>query len=396
MKKKNMRIYIRGCTWVALFIAVFSFSVLAQVIPSDSLYLGQAPPNNTAVLFAKDIVSANNLHGRILISPDGKEIFWTTLDTSTFATQIKHAAFINGKWSPADVPSFALSGITANPVYSPDGQKLFLNYRTNMSANWVIRYVEKLDDTTWSGLKSNGFLLNPSSSFTNNGKVYYSDYKQGKPWQTAIYSANYSNSGFSGILLLDQTINSTCIDYTPFISADDSYILFSSSRPVQNEVMYIFISFKKNGVWTTPQKINEAVGFTGNARFPVVSADGKYLFFCGDDFNMYWVNINSVLQLNPVKIEKYGSAYKHYELFQNFPNPFNPSTKISYSIPEREFVLLKVYDLLGSSISTLVASVKEAGYYSVDFNCLNLPNGVYYYRITAGCFSQTRKMILMK
>ena len=95
-----------------------------------------------------------------------------------------------------------------------------------------------------------------------------------------------------------------------------------------------------------------------------------------------------------------------YALLQNYPNPFNPSTKIEYSIPEENFVTLKVYDVLGSEIATLVNGKKSAGYYEVNFsaingsasdgNAANLSSGIYYYKLSAGNFSQVKKMILIK
>jgi hypothetical protein len=85
-----------------------------------------------------------------------------------------------------------------------------------------------------------------------------------------------------------------------------------------------------------------------------------------------------------------------FSLEQNYPNPFNPSTTIKYSIPEASKVILKLYNLLGEEVATLVNEEKVAGYYMVEFNAVNLPSGVYFYRIQAGHFVQTRKMILMK
>jgi N-acetylneuraminic acid mutarotase len=85
-----------------------------------------------------------------------------------------------------------------------------------------------------------------------------------------------------------------------------------------------------------------------------------------------------------------------YALYQNYPNPFNPSTKIGYKIPRESFVIIKLYDLLGQEIKTLVNENKQAGNYTYSFNASNLPSGVYLYRIVAESFSQTKKMILLK
>ncbi len=92
-----------------------------------------------------------------------------------------------------------------------------------------------------------------------------------------------------------------------------------------------------------------------------------------------------------------------FSLGQNYPNPFNPSTKIKYTIPnvtlsgvEGSRVVLKVYDVLGKAIATLVNEEKRAGVYEIDFNASSLPSGVYFYKLQASSFSETKKLILMK
>ena len=83
-------------------------------------------------------------------------------------------------------------------------------------------------------------------------------------------------------------------------------------------------------------------------------------------------------------------------LDQNYPNPFNPATKIKYSIPKRSYIILKVYDILGNEITTLLNEEKPAGTYEVTWNVVNLPSGIYFYRLQAGSFVETKKMILLK
>ncbi|MCL6495819.1 MAG: T9SS type A sorting domain-containing protein [Ignavibacterium sp.] len=85
-----------------------------------------------------------------------------------------------------------------------------------------------------------------------------------------------------------------------------------------------------------------------------------------------------------------------FKLFQNFPNPFNPNTRIAYSIPQDVQVTLKVYDLLGNEIQTLVDEPQQQNYYEVQFNAENLSSGVYFYQLKAGDFIQTKKMVLLR
>ncbi|MCH7769634.1 MAG: T9SS type A sorting domain-containing protein [Bacteroidetes bacterium] len=85
-----------------------------------------------------------------------------------------------------------------------------------------------------------------------------------------------------------------------------------------------------------------------------------------------------------------------FNLEQNYPNPFNPTTTIEYSIPEASFVELKIYDILGGEVASLVKENKPSGKHSVKFNASNLPSGIYFYRIVSGNFTATKKLILLK
>jgi hypothetical protein len=95
-----------------------------------------------------------------------------------------------------------------------------------------------------------------------------------------------------------------------------------------------------------------------------------------------------------VTIDRY--ALNNFDLSQNYPNPFNPSTKITYSVPELSIVTIKVFDILGNEIETLVREERQAGTYEFTWNSGNLPGGIYFYRLQTGYFVQTRKMTLLK
>jgi len=87
---------------------------------------------------------------------------------------------------------------------------------------------------------------------------------------------------------------------------------------------------------------------------------------------------------------------KEYGLSQNYPNPFNPNTTINYQLPENNHVTLRIYDILGNIVATLVDQDVQAGYHSFTWNAGNIATGVYFYRLTSGSFVQTKKLILMK
>jgi len=94
--------------------------------------------------------------------------------------------------------------------------------------------------------------------------------------------------------------------------------------------------------------------------------------------------------------ENESNQVSDYKLYQNYPNPFNPSTRIEYEIPEVSFVTVKVYDVLGNEVATLVNEEKPAGTYQVEWDASRFPSGVYFYQLKVGGFIKSKKMILLK
>ena len=107
-------------------------------------------------------------------------------------------------------------------------------------------------------------------------------------------------------------------------------------------------------------------------------------------------NIMLVMNLATGNTNTHSSIPQTYSLSQNYPNPFNPVTKINFSIPRQGFVTLKVYDMLGREVKTLVSEIKTEGYYSVDFNASEFASGVYFYRLESESFRGVKRMMLIK
>jgi len=97
-----------------------------------------------------------------------------------------------------------------------------------------------------------------------------------------------------------------------------------------------------------------------------------------------------------VSVDKDENLVKEYKLYQNYPNPFNPSTQIKFAIPQAGVVRLKVYDIIGREVGTLVNDNMSAGIHEVNFNASHLASGVYFYQLTSNGFSQTKKLLLLK
>jgi hypothetical protein len=118
--------------------------------------------------------------------------------------------------------------------------------------------------------------------------------------------------------------------------------------------------------------------------------------------NMFWMYDENDTTLKAYSLVSVGVAKEKsipissFELSQNYPNPFNPTTNISFTLISKSFVSLKVFDMLGREVATLVNEQKPAGTYTLKWNAASMPSGVYFYRLQAGNDIQTRKLILLK
>jgi hypothetical protein len=183
--------------------------------------------------------------------------------------------------------------------------------------------------------------------------------------------------------LIDSTVTKPLVIYNTtnenllINSFDISLSEFSAivSLPVTipvSDSLIIFINFQPGAVeWYT----GKLTLFTNKGMYiQVLSGNGVLTSVSNDQ--------------KPIAVE--------YFLKQNYPNPFNPATTIKYQIPETGFITLKVYDVLGNEVATFVNEEKPAGSYEIEFYGKYLPSGVYFYRMIAGNFIETMKMILLK
>jgi hypothetical protein len=153
--------------------------------------------------------------------------------------------------------------------------------------------------------------------------------------------------------------------------------------------VWLQVGFKLSGSDTTGNTIYQGISVA-------ISGDGKTVIEGGNCDNSWvgaaWVFFNPTAGISQTD----ASIPAKFNLEQNYPNPFNPGTKISWQLPTRSLVLLKVYDIIGNEVAALVNGEKPAGNYEVNFNASKLSSGIYFYRLQAGSFIDTKKMLLLK
>lgn len=280
-------------------------------LETKDAYFGLEPPGLVPEVFAPGIASDTNWaeHCQVAISPTGDEIYWSawtadykTEDGERNTEQIFYSKFVNGAWTEPKRAEFIKDnphGLNGGPVFSPDGNKLFF-YQVKspwVSSNMDTYYVEKKNEE-WSNEpvilsdSYNSEKQNYSPIFTKKGIAYKNLF--GK-----ISKYNFNNNRFT---LIDSIVvyNGFRQAWNFYISPDEDYIIFADRQEDGYGDFDLYLSFKTEGdIWSYPVNMGPGINTELRERFPVVSPDGKYLFFMrhapGQDF--FWVSAKVVEEL---------------------------------------------------------------------------------------------------
>lgn len=161
--------------------------------------------------------------------------------------------------------------------------------------------------------------------------------------------------------------------------------------------MQKFLTNLARGVFVSSNEGADWLNITHNLPSPLIlrslaiGPNGN--LYVGTGLRGIWKSSQGVTSVTSEGISGYP---KQFALLQNYPNPFNPATTISFTLPSRSFVSLKVFDGLGREVATIVSGEMSAGSYSKQWDASGLPSGVYFYRLQAGSFTETKKLILLR
>jgi uncharacterized protein (TIGR02145 family) len=149
------------------------------------------------------------------------------------------------------------------------------------------------------------------------------------------------------------------------------------------------------------QLLNEYAVFWTSTHISTLKARERYLAYNSSASSIYdWFKVMNYsircIKDNPTWMEDESTTPNKFILMQNFPNPFNPTTIIQFETTHKTFISLKVFNVLGNEIATLINEEKPVGIHKVEWNAKALPSGIYFYKIQAGNFTETKKMVLMK
>lgn len=226
--------------------------------------------------------------------------------------------------------------------------------------------------------------------------------------QSKTASASSSETGFDAANLTDGNLTTkwaaASVD-TQYIEIDlaASYnikkvILTWASAYAQE---YKLLASNDGSTWTTAYYEAASNGETDTISVSVMARYLKIMAMkpaSSEGYALYEIQVyapeNSYI--STVEDEDKAEIISSYSLSNNYPNPFNPSTKITYELPKSSEVILKVYDILGKEAATLINGSQSAGKHTVEFNAANLPSGIYFYMLRADNFTQVKKMALIK
>jgi len=336
----------------------------------------------------------------LAISPDGANIFAGTQKNGIFISTDDGASSSAVDSGQIDDPVYSL-------VISPDGTKLFAGTNgggvflsTNNGLSWTAVNSGLSDQCIYSLAISPDGAKVFAGACGDTGGVYLST-NSGLSWARADYGIPNPYISFNSLAI---TPDGRCIFAGTgfsgaYLSTDDGSSWTSVSEGLPN-ILITSVAVNRSGTYLF-------IGSAGGSSIGLVPASQntigvssasamKMTETVAGGNAAYGVWRRPLSEMITGIESKPARAPACFALEQNYPNPFNPSTVISYQTPTNAFVVLKVYDVLGREIKTLVDERQGAGNHSATFNAMNLPSGVYFYRLEAGPYRDSKKLLLLK
>ena len=278
--------------------------------------------------------------------------------------------------------------VTGNsPSPSTDYDYVTIKYSSAGDTLWIKSYNGPADGPD----KANDLAID------DRGNVYVTGNSYGGISTNYDYSTiKYNSDGDSIWVNRYNGPDSDSDDIGVSIALDKLYNVYVTGRSTSSgSYDYATIKYSSDGDenWVVRYSNSGAAG----------SSDEPFSLYVDDLSNVYVTGMSALdyatIKYTQTLTDVYQKNFdlpERYSLLQNYPNPFNPSTKIRWQQPTGSWLTLKVFDVIGNKISTLVDEYKPAGIYEVNFNAANLPSGTYFYKLQAGAFIETKKMILIK
>ncbi|HCY76843.1 MAG TPA: hypothetical protein DHV28_13055 [Ignavibacteriales bacterium] len=317
---------------------------------------------------------------------------WNPFGSGTSVYDVKLGVFhySNNFWGVFSQDASSMpEGIYFNVAVAPKSDSAFLH--TTSASNILSNYTT-LDNPLLNG-NPNAKILVQSQYVSSYNNVNVGLWYNGSKWTifNEDVSAMAEGKDFN-VWLLDNDKSFVHNVDSASLSLQNSYTIFDNPLTNNNPDANILVTQLLNGGDYFDHVLG--VWYYDVIQKWILYTEDATPFFNGLKFNVYVSNSMGI----PTSVEEENNptAVNNFELQQNYPNPFNPTTQIRFSLAEQSQVTLKVYNILGKEIATLVNDVQSSGVHEVSFNGSGLASGVYFYTLQAGKFTETRKMILVK
>ena len=258
-------------------------------------YIGQAPPGGAPVLFAPGLFQdPGEYHSPVVFSPDGTEAYWSPMPGHGPRNTTLMSEMVDGVWTDQRYVDFGLEGGATEVAFSPDGGTIYFISRQMLDEERGAYPLEDAPERIWYATRTSEGFGQPhlvSVDFTNypthwqfsvaeSGNLYFTSRAQAPGGSADIYVAEYNGTTYSEPRPLGAGINSGINENCPFIAPDESYLLFTRHDQRNGYNPDLFLSHRKSdGSWTEARPLPPPINSEDTELYPVVTPDGKYLFF---------------------------------------------------------------------------------------------------------------------
>ena len=299
---------------IVLLILIATNSFAQQFTDLYGDYLGQAVPTDTPYVFAPNLISTKHLeHSSAVFSMDANIVVWCSIQENI--KKLFQMQRINNRWTEPellDLFNDSCAIWSDGPIFFPGTNKLFFNTPRKKSDSldvWL-----EVKSRIWNAEYTNGSWNEPliydglvnsdigQISFTKDSTIYFLGKMEGAWHEIGIYYSKYSNGKYETPEPMPLEINESFQNWTPFISPDESYLIYSKCVN-QGDYGDLYITYYDEQInkWSIPQALGEPINSWAQERFPYVSPDGKYLFFTRwteeNDQDVYWVSSDIIDRL---------------------------------------------------------------------------------------------------
>jgi hypothetical protein len=318
------------------------------------------------------------------LAVNGDNVFACTFNNGLYSSTN------NGtNWTQALGGQFRSLAINGSNIFAGCANPIGLYLSTNNGATWSLTSLNNRDVLSFA---VNGIYI---FAGTISYGVYLST-DNGTSWtQTSLNNRSVNSLAVNGnTIFAGTTLNGVYVSTDNGASWTQTSLNNRTVGPLGVNGSNIFAGTTIYGVYvsinngTSWEQRNEGLG---NLYVRALCILNNYVF-AGTENSLYRRPIGELTDIQPISNEVPNS----FSLSQNYPNPFNPSTRIQFALPKSSFATLVIYDITGRELETIVGEQLNAGTYEADWNADKFSSGVYYYKLTAGRYTETKRMVLIK